>query len=561
MPAESARDVAFAVVLAIFVFLQALMMATQTPVGHPPDELAHLGYINDVISSNGLSLLPDYAAGTILNSRDANYLTHPPLYYTMLGLVGRALSLDASDHVVVFRGISAGFMSAGFLFFILAARRWRIEWPVIVILTVALAAVPMFSYLAGSVNNDTLLYLGVAMALYGVSTSGISEQNHVRTRSGGVAFLFAGTSIAVLTKATGIIFLLSFFIAYIALERRKLLSVLQERSVQLGIFSLFLLAGGYFLFAWVFFGALFPAPGGLYEGRVVEDPMSFLGYTGEFFRILWERLPIIMAHLNFKPIPERILPLFYLMVTLPPAAWLVVRLVPKLRRTDRGPIIIADAVMIAVIPFILVHALVGFRGYLETGLLAGLQPRYYVYLLPLLWMLFFAISRPGFFRLSVTGVFGFAALVVFWASVPFIQVKQYEALFERSTPTVLSDTRGGRERYVSLPVRESVTGTVDVLTLEVGTLFARGWVFDRERRKSVRQVWILDRGRYVGATPARSLREDVERAYSDPLGRNSGFTIRILNLPEDARLCDITVLTEYEDGTFGELHAGDCTKR
>ena len=554
--ADSAPDAAIALALALFVFLQGLVMAIHTPVGHPPDELAHLAYVDDVIRSTGKGVLPDYAGGTILSGRDANYLIHPPLYYATLGLIGRAFSLDARPDALVFRALSAGFVAGGLFFFILAARRWHIEWPVVLILTVAVAAVPMFGYLAGSVNNDTLLYLGVGMALYGVVASGISEGT---LRGGGLALLFLGTLIAVLTKATGIVFLLFFFLAYMTLERGRLFSVLRERRVQAWVLALLLIAGGYYLFVWGAFGSLFPAPRALYESRVFESPMSFVDYTQEFARTLWRRLPVIMSHMSLGPIPERIHPLFYFMVIFPVAGWLVVRLFPWLRRAERGPVVIGDAVMIAVILTIAVHALMGYRGYLNTGVIAGLQPRYYAYLLPLIWMLFFAVSRPGLLRLGVTGVFGATALVVFWASVPFVQAKQYEALLDRSPPIVLSDSDFGEmRRVVTLHFREQVTGNLDVLEIDDRTLFARGWVFDRENRARAKQVWVFDRGRYLGATLVRGLREDVERAYQDALGRNSGFSIRVAGLPSDTGICDISVSAEFYDGTFGELSWGDC---
>jgi hypothetical protein len=554
--ADSAPDTAIALALVLFVFLQGLVMAIHTPVGYAPDELAHLAYVDDVIRATGTGILPDYAEGTILAGRDRNYLIHPPLYYTTLGLVGRAFSLDARPDALVFRALSAGFVAGGLFFLILAARRWHIEWPVILILTVALAAVPMFGYLAGSVNNDTLLYLGVGMALYGVVASGISEGS---VRGGGLALLFLGTLIAVLTKATGIVFLLFFFLAYMALERGRLLSVLRERTVQAWIFVLFVIAGGYYVYALGVFGALFPAPRGLYELRPAEDPIGLLDYLREFVGTLWRRLPVIMSHLSLGPISERMVPVFYLMAMLPVAGWLVVRFIPRLRRAERGPLVIGDAVVIAVVLSIAVHALMGYRGYLSTGVIAGLQPRYYVYLLPLIWMLFFAVSRPGFLRLGVTGVFGATALVVFWASVPFVQAKQYEALLDRSPPIVLSDSDTGEMRkVVTLHLREQVTGNLDVLKVDGGTLFASGWVFDRENRVRAKQVWVFDRGRYLGATLVRGLREDVERAYDDALGRNSGFSIRVAGLPSDTRVCDISVTAEFYDGTFGELSWGDC---
>src|SRR3546814_3538053 len=65
--------------------------------------------------------------------------------------------------------ICACLVGAGFLFWLLAFRNFNLTLAAAVIGTLATCAIPMFTFVAGSINNDTLAYLSVGLAFFGLS--------------------------------------------------------------------------------------------------------------------------------------------------------------------------------------------------------------------------------------------------------------------------------------------------------------------------------------------------------------------------------------------------------
>src|SRR5690606_23832495 len=133
----------------------------------PPDERAHATYVNEVARDG--RLVPDYEHSRILPSRiRKNYLSHPPLYYTTLGLMGRTLDWDAVDAYRGYRMLSATMVALGMFFWMLAGRGLSVPPTWLLAAAAATNAIPMFPFLAGSMNNDNMAYLGVAMAFFGL---------------------------------------------------------------------------------------------------------------------------------------------------------------------------------------------------------------------------------------------------------------------------------------------------------------------------------------------------------------------------------------------------------
>ena len=88
----------------LIVLLQSWAMAVSTPLGIPPDELAHISYIQDVVDG---APIPDYGDGRIGNSEQRNYLAHPPLYYSALGALCRIADIDPTQSYKKLRMLSA----------------------------------------------------------------------------------------------------------------------------------------------------------------------------------------------------------------------------------------------------------------------------------------------------------------------------------------------------------------------------------------------------------------------------------------------------------------------
>ena len=109
----------WAAALAAFVLLQSLLMAATTAPGLPPDEWAHLSYVRDVADGRPV---PDYAEGRIRESTQGNYLSHPPLYYSLLGAATAVAGLEPFTDLRPLRMASAGFVGLGFLLWLLVGR-------------------------------------------------------------------------------------------------------------------------------------------------------------------------------------------------------------------------------------------------------------------------------------------------------------------------------------------------------------------------------------------------------------------------------------------------------
>src|SRR3546814_19752404 len=94
---------------------------------------------------------------------------HPPLYYSALGAFSRITDTDPFHGHVVLRIMSACLVGAGFLFWLLAFRNFNLPLDAAVIGPLATCSIPMFTFLAGSINNDTLPYLSVGLTFCGLS--------------------------------------------------------------------------------------------------------------------------------------------------------------------------------------------------------------------------------------------------------------------------------------------------------------------------------------------------------------------------------------------------------
>jgi hypothetical protein len=542
-------------VLLAIVFLtgQAMVSAMNTPLGYAPDEIPHLSYVRDAMQSP--TLMPDYAEGKTIGFRQPNYLSHPPLYYSALGAVGKVFRLDPKGNYLVFRSLGVVFVALGLMAMALAARALKLRPGTIALLLLACSAVPMFPYLAGSVTNDTLLYLGVTLAIYGLVLSLQAREHH---RTGYQWPLLAGLLITFLTKATGMAFLVFFFLAYAALSVRQLRPVALVRHAWLPSAVFLLLVGGYYVATYLTHGSLFPRAGNLYDVAPPAQLLNFQGYASEFFSSMWRRLPGIVSHLSVAPLPEVLAPAFYAMLMLPVVGWVVVRWSAPLLQDLPRAIQLFDALGLAAVATIAIHLVLGYRTYLGNGVLSGFQPRYYAYFLPLMWLPFFALCRAGWFRQLVTILFALSAVVTFWGTVPFVQLRQQEAKQNIEQGFVYTHPSSGQNESARLVLRDQVTGNIDELSWNAGILKGRGWVFDAQKADAVQRVWILAGDRYITAVKVQAARSDVALALGNPIAEFSGFGFSLRGLPADNALCGFHLLAEYRDGTFGRLPFAGC---
>ncbi len=543
-----------AFLMVVFLALQAMVMAFQTPFGMPPDEIAHLSYVSD--ASRSPVALPNYASGAIVtDKKSTNYLTHPPLYYSTLGVVAKAFRLDPVNDYVAFRLISVMMVAVGLVFVVLTARELRISQEATALVLLACAGIPMFGYLAGSVSNDNLLYLGVTTAMYGIA----SIQNQPSRRTGIAPWIVvAGLVMVFLTKATAMAFMVFFFSWWTLLHWRSAKVLALAKAYALPATAFFLVVGGYYISTRLATGKLFPSPRLLYEAREIGDALTFTAYLDTYFTTMMKRLPVVMSHLSVDPFNQTLKPAFYAMLALPIVGWLIARFSPLLADLKPEPVRWLDAMMLAALTTVAFHIAWGYRYYLINGQLSGFQPRYYAYLLPLLWLPFFAISRPGWFRQFIAGVFAILAVVIFWSTSPHFLSKQTETLDARRQTMRVHSFEPTASHQFNIQVRDAPTGNLDDFELDSGELRVRGWVYDATAGQPVARLWLMSGQRFLASTRIHIQRPDVSQALGQPNAIRSGFHFAVRGVPATMQLCDFKLYAEFLDGSLGPVPAAAC---
>lgn len=548
---ETSRSILIATFLLAFVGLQIVGMVFKTPLGGPSDERAHLSYIHDAMQPG--AWLPNYRDGEIyLMEENINYLKHPALYYSALALVGRAAGLDVYDDLQVFRMINMLMILVGLALFIGFCRRMALGWLTTSVLTLSVTAVPMFSYYAGSVNNDNLAYAAVALVFFGLA-------HGVDGRPPCFGWVALGYTVAALTKVTAGAFLSFFLLFYLLLEWRRWPIFYRERAFWVSVLAAVSIIACYYLTIRWQYGSFLPSPRYLYTLTAPESVISFGEYFEEFRQKMVGRAGTVMAHVNFSPMMSQAAPAFYGMFVGPLLVWFCVRLIPGWRSRQPGRLPIADALLLGFLAVLGLHLSIGYEAYGNTGALGGMQPRYYLYLMPfVLTPAFFLLRRPEFDALLAVPLAG-VVLVSFWGSVPFAQEKQYIEVISRHRPIVF-DTDWPTEPYnLNLRMRSEVVGHVDDFWLRGGSVYARGWAYEAITDSPVNRVLLTLGNTIVGSRPSNVSRPDLRASTLSQNAEQTGFSFVVYGIPEGTDICELSLLVEFKDGSYGVLKAGACS--
>lgn len=540
------RDGLLALLVAAVTFAHALIYANATPAGVPPDEWAHVTHIQEVADGRWL---PDYAESRILGSERGNYLGHPPLYYTGLGLLGRAADWNAADDLVAYRSVSAAFMALGLLLWVLVARQLGLSWYWALPLCLAVNAVPMFPYLAGSVNNDTLAYLAVAVAMFGVSLV-------PRLPRGAYYIGAAGLLMALLTKATAGLFLLLFFGAWLGARVWVGQSPLRHTHFRIALAVTAAISGGYYLFSLFRFGALFPRVGEAHVRHgLPANALDLLDVTLESARQMVSRLPAITSRASTVPLTGLWREMFLLALVLPVIAWGWTRMAIRRLRVD--PFV--DAFMVALALMMLVHLAVVWRGYHVYGVLAGLQPRYYSFALPGIFVLCFAHHRRSRFATAVL-----VATSLIWAAllltVPTkaLHAEAVRHAPPRPAPQISFNNSGAPSVATSATFVNRPVGFVESIQLRNGTARITGWAIDADSRRPAARVNLYYDGRLLGSAGTGLPRPDVARVLDDSGAARSGFKVELTDIPPQVATCELVLAAQQADGRMAPLQQRPC---
>ncbi len=532
-----------AVALSLFLLLQCLVMAYSTPAGAPPDEYAHLSYVDDVARGR---LIPDYADGRIRGSDRGNYLAHPPLYYTIVGKIAGITGLDPFKNAKALRIPGAVFLAGGFLCWLLAARTARVPALGGILATVAVCAIPMFSYVGGSVSNDTLLCFGVGLFAYGLTREWIAGLRDRRA----AAAIIGGSAIVFLTKSTGAAFLVFLLLALLPWNRAALAWLATPRQLKIAA-AVAAICGPYFVFSLLAYGSVMPRPEPLYQPSPPAEPLAPAAYLVRYVQAMWERLPIIMAHVNVRPFAPYGALAMKAMLLLPLLVWGLSR--PGARRRGIDPRLIraTDALALATLATLLLHAAYTYTSYRTTGLMAGIQPRYFAFLLPALWLPAFLLERPGRLHAALLAAWIACAVAAFWTSVPFTLQKQAAA-------AAAAKERRNAPPPAKAPAKK-LDGHLDDLRLSpAGQLHVRGWAFDTREGSTVARIAVFVDGSHLADVQAGEPRPDVARALGDPAAAGSGFSTVLEGTGAGARDCAVAVAAEADEGSVLWLRRASC---
>lgn len=548
---ERGHLVLIIVFLLSFVGLQASGMAVKTPLGAPPDERAHLSYIHDVMQPG--AWMPDYRAGEIYEMEDnINYLKHPALYYSALGLFGQAVGLDVYEDLRVFRFINVGIVLVGLAFFIGFCLRMGVGWFATSLLTLSVTAVPMFGYIAGSVNNDNLAYAAVAVVFFGLA-KGVSG---ALPGFGWVAFGFV---VAALTKVTAGAFLSFFLLIYLLREWRRLPVFFSQPRFWVSAFAAISIVAGYYLIVRWQYGSFLPSPRYLYTLAPPDQLIGFSRYFEEFLQKMVGRGAGVMGHMSFSPLrwPANI---FYAgMFLLPLFFWLVLRIVSPWRSADPVRLRLADSLLFGLLGVLGLHLTIGYEAYSNTGALGGMQPRYYLYLMPLiLTPAFFLLKRPSFQGLFAVPLAGLV-MVSFWGSVPFFHERQYIETLGLHRAIIFDTDWPIRPYELNLRMRSAVLGHVDQFWLTGTSAYARGWAYEDITDSAVNRIVMTVGNTIVGSRPSNVTRSDLKASVGSSNAEQVGFSFAVHGLPDGTILCDLALLVEFLDGSYGVLEAGECS--
>lgn len=545
------RDVLLGCAVALFTFANAWLSIQETPFGVAPDEWAHATYVHEIATEG--RLIPDYANSRILPGRTrGNYLSHPPLYYTLLGLSGRARAWDAVGDYRQYRMLSAAMVALGMFFWMLAGRGLAIPPTWLLAGAAATNAIPMFPFLAGSINSDNMAYLGVALAFCGL----------VQLRSWPRAALWLGAVGVVtvfLSKATAALFLLVFFAIWALPQLRDPASVLRSRRFLVAMAGAGAIVTAYFACTMAVYGSPFPKAAALYAPAPPADPLPIGKFALEFGRQMFSRLATITSHASLSPISGKLEWVFWVMLAAPLLAYVAG---PRRKAQDQDAFM-AKAFMAALAIAVAAHIVFVWRTHLSAGVLAGMQPRYYSYALPGLFLFGFLRSRDHISGKALFAVFTLAAALLLGVAPSLATRAQIRAQNAAATGTqvVKLSSRPASRLTAEFSVGRSQGGYVDSLEVKGRSAHGSGWAINRAKLASAHGVTVLLDDRVIASIGTGEPRPDVAKSLKSPRAGDAGFKFRIDGLPPGTRPCDLRFAAAQGDGSLSFLAHPGCERK
>ncbi len=356
---------------------------------YPPDELAHLGYIDYV--HNHHYFIPNFSDMKMVNNRHAsNYLTHPPLYYEIMNL-NYDTSKSILGNVPNFRNYSSLIFLLSFLLILYIGFRAELSVLGDFVYLSLITSIPMHAYIGASISNDTLSIFGGILFVLGLQR--LIEKRFTLGSYLLIAFGMVLAFFSKLTAAVLIFFAMLYYLFYL-FKRREFPKI---SKVAWLILIVALIPIFYYQFSILYkYHSIVPTfdkthPKEFFHSVFYIPPEYRIHYTiGQWFHRLLGFIEGgwfgIHSHHSFTK--ESWWGSFGLLVL---HIFAIIALFLKCPKEKSNFCLLGKIVLLALLSTLVVQFLFSYRAHVHSGYLGGLQPRY---LLP--FMFGFAIMASLF---------------------------------------------------------------------------------------------------------------------------------------------------------------------
>jgi hypothetical protein len=365
-----------------FIIFKTVYYKDNIHFGYPPDEIMHLKYIQ-YLEKNDFEIVPSF-------EKMPHYLSHPPLYYEFLSLVTDK-NISSKENISHYRTLSMLLYVMTILLILYLGFSTALGNLGHFIYLSIITAIPMHSYLGGSITNDTLGMFGAILAILGLKRL-LEENYHTMTY-----FLIGlGGFLAYFAKLTSalLLFLALVFFLIRMLYTRKWIRITKKQVLLLILFLIPVLY--YQISIMLNYHALVPTynhthPEAYLKSSffVAEEFRQNLSHTQWFERMLhyiqggWFG---IHSHHSFgHPTWIGVLGLVILHIIA-----LLALFLPS-KETQKSITSIGKMTLLALFGVLIIQYFFSYKSHINAGYLGGLQPRY---LLP--FMFSFAIMASLF---------------------------------------------------------------------------------------------------------------------------------------------------------------------
>ena len=357
--------------------------------GYPPDELAHLSYIDYVDTHD--DIIPTFETMTFFNDRKSgNYLSHPPLYYRLMDLV-----YDKSDTLVHnvhhFRTLSTLIFLTSFLLLLYLG----FSTPLSVLghftyLTI-ISSLPMYAYLGASINNDNLAMLGATIFLLALKRAWeeqYTNTTYILLALGVFVAYFSKLTVAILIFFAVILFVIMLFI------HKKPFHITKYQFLLLTLTAIPILS--YQIYILTHFHAMVPTfnvthpieylKSGFYVPEAYRQHLTHMEWLARMKRYVIEGWFNIHSHHSL--IKANIWGYIGLLIL---HVFALISLFFSCKSKATTSCILGKITLISLFLLIVIQYIFSYNTHMHSGYLGGLQPRY---LLP--FMFAFAIMASLF---------------------------------------------------------------------------------------------------------------------------------------------------------------------